>query len=508
MKKVIAIILLVCLVLISMYFSKERSEKSYTPILNKENLASSLFYISAGKDTVLEGSSGTRIRIEKNTFIDSKGQLVQGAVKLELKEAIACADIALANLLTTSNGELLQTDGMIFLNATQQNEPLSIAESKNIQLAVPTEKRVDDMQIFSAEINSQNEEINWVQPQNIVQPTQDTVTTSKIAITPAKKRVTNEVEVSTDMQISLTPPIKPQQVNPGTDTIINLVFDTASFPELADYRNVKFKLRSNKNFHVDDSKIIWHSIDLEKTNEDGIYLISFYAFDEEKEISRQYKVSTVFAEGEDFQLASKIYNKKFEEFERKKRNLEQLRIDEEKQRAIAAKQEEDLYNQQLLMAAEQARQEQVEQLRQIERSGDLVSISNSLQYYVFGVDQLGWSNIDRFYKDERAKNIQLLTVIPNEKSFDFVSVNIMLPDLKVYLPVHRRMDNASPFLSNTSRNFPLPIGESAVVIATAYKDGNPYISIEKVRLAETLTISCDLRITTMDKMKEEMQRKI
>jgi hypothetical protein len=81
-----------------------------------------IFDIDGKQDNVIEGESGAIIIFPKGCFKNSSGEIVEENVKIELSEALTLEDRILSNLTTTSNGNLLETGGMIYFNATSEGE--------------------------------------------------------------------------------------------------------------------------------------------------------------------------------------------------------------------------------------------------------------------------------------------------------------------------------------------------------------------------------------------------
>lgn len=109
--------------------------------------------------TSLTLDEGTTITIPKHAFVDEKtNRLVRGTVQLEVTEYYKLSDMLLGNLSTTSNGEALETGGMLYIKATKNGKKLKL--QKQISLAFPFTKPKPDMQLFSGKKNDDN--INWI----------------------------------------------------------------------------------------------------------------------------------------------------------------------------------------------------------------------------------------------------------------------------------------------------------------------------------------------------------
>jgi hypothetical protein len=147
-------------------FACQTTEKNVTDVFTKvytiDNITTQGYSIDTGKDTILKGQQGTTLRIDKNTFVNSKGEPVKGPVTVELKEVLNPLDMVLGNLTTTTNGQFLQTGGMVYVNATSGSEQLQIASDKSIGVSVPSDTVLAGMSIFEGKKDSTG--INWVNP--------------------------------------------------------------------------------------------------------------------------------------------------------------------------------------------------------------------------------------------------------------------------------------------------------------------------------------------------------
>ena len=120
-----------------------------------------IFTFLPQKDTVFTGQEGTKIFIPANAFVSEKtGKPVNGLVQLKLREYYSLADMLLANLATKSGADLLETGGMVQLEAFAGTEKLKIKEGNSITLSFPTTSPKPNMQLFNGAW--QNGQVNWV----------------------------------------------------------------------------------------------------------------------------------------------------------------------------------------------------------------------------------------------------------------------------------------------------------------------------------------------------------
>ncbi|MFM7022212.1 MAG: anti-sigma factor family protein [Flavobacteriales bacterium] len=125
------------------------------------NLKIQHFTINTAKDTVIETEGGIVLAIPASGFADAHGKTISGSVEIVVKEALTPSQIISAGLSTTSNGELLETGGMFYVNAFAGGQSLSI--KKAIYAQVPTNEIKPGMMLFSGE-KTKDGKINWVNP--------------------------------------------------------------------------------------------------------------------------------------------------------------------------------------------------------------------------------------------------------------------------------------------------------------------------------------------------------
>ena len=124
---------------------------------------SEFFEIDPKKDNIIEGNKGTLIAAPKGCFIDKNGNAVTENIQFELTESLSMEEMILSNLTTTSNGEPLETDGMIYINATANGEQLTIDKNNPIYIEIPTEKVKDGMQAYKGTRDEQGN-MEWSDP--------------------------------------------------------------------------------------------------------------------------------------------------------------------------------------------------------------------------------------------------------------------------------------------------------------------------------------------------------
>lgn len=108
---------------------------------------------------------GTIITVPKDAFQLPNGKAYHGQVHMKVKEAYSFDDFLANNLSTISNGELIESGGMVYMEATTPNgTKLDLREGENVAVSMPNNKRLkNDMQLFVSNRagNDMTSTTNW-----------------------------------------------------------------------------------------------------------------------------------------------------------------------------------------------------------------------------------------------------------------------------------------------------------------------------------------------------------
>ncbi len=170
-KQIFQLITVLLLMLIGTNCTQNKVIETIKMSLNdpfKSTMVESQFFdIKGNQDHVIEGEKGTIIIMPKGCFKNENGDVVTTDIKLELAEALSQSDMLLSNLNTTSSGKLMETDGMLYFNATSNGKQLIINDKNPIQIQMPTEKKKPNMQVFAG-TRDEKGNMNWSEPQPII----------------------------------------------------------------------------------------------------------------------------------------------------------------------------------------------------------------------------------------------------------------------------------------------------------------------------------------------------
>lgn len=145
---------------------EEAKTDLFSKVFVDDNIDSQLFTIKNNKDTSIVTENGTIYRIYNNSFVTSNNSIISSDIQIEIKEALSPVDFVLANLTTTSNGKILESGGMVYINATSNDQQLQLAEGKEIGVMLPGDSVFDDMSIYEGEKTDTG--MNWAEPEPIL----------------------------------------------------------------------------------------------------------------------------------------------------------------------------------------------------------------------------------------------------------------------------------------------------------------------------------------------------
>jgi hypothetical protein len=100
-------------------------------------------------------NKGITYLFNANTFVNSSGATVGGNITIELIEALTKKEMMMMNKPTfTHSGELLVSGGIVYLNATQNGQQLSINDNNPVSVSIPTNSYVP-MDFFDGSFDNQ-----------------------------------------------------------------------------------------------------------------------------------------------------------------------------------------------------------------------------------------------------------------------------------------------------------------------------------------------------------------
>jgi hypothetical protein len=114
----------------------------------------------SGQNTITTANE-TIITIPANAFIDANGKAIDNKnVNLVVKEVNSTYDALVNQVFTMSGDKLLETGGMLNIEAYSNASKLTLADGKEIQIEIPTVMKKNDMFVFEG-VADNTGKIDW-----------------------------------------------------------------------------------------------------------------------------------------------------------------------------------------------------------------------------------------------------------------------------------------------------------------------------------------------------------
>lgn len=124
---------------------------------------SEFFQISGLEDHIIETKEGTILSIPKGAFRDKNGDIVEKEIRLEVTDIKSIEDQILSNVTSQQGGQLLQSGGSFYINATLNGDQLALNEESPIYIETTIKDPESDYLVFEG-IRNDKGEMQWINP--------------------------------------------------------------------------------------------------------------------------------------------------------------------------------------------------------------------------------------------------------------------------------------------------------------------------------------------------------
>jgi hypothetical protein len=121
------------------------------------------FIFTAQNGTTFTTKNGSVVTIPSNALITSSGLPVSGSVSVKMKEIFTKSEMMYSGILPVSYGNVLNSGGEFFIQATQNGNALRVADNMLVEVEIPAQAIANNMQLFFAEPIEEPDTMNWVQ---------------------------------------------------------------------------------------------------------------------------------------------------------------------------------------------------------------------------------------------------------------------------------------------------------------------------------------------------------
>lgn len=438
-----------------------------SPLFDSLRPAIQTFIIKGNRDTLIVGKNGTTLAILKNTFVNYQGQ-VATKVSINLVEVNSIAEIIKANLQTTSGDKILQTGGMFFLDAKESSKSLVVAEGKSIYVEVRSNSKDPRMKIFDGRFDDKGR-IDWTTTDNLASD-----------LIPIPLSLVNFNKC--DLECGLSKNQTDNLLNPRFENtyIATREFEdrccTMMYATCPQSNNLSQKLLNIYTANIDkplfysDSLVIDY---LAHNLKDKIDTTKEFNFDDTGWVTYMYKF---FIELKEQRLTNAV-------------NFEKLGISERTTTEELISRGYSENEAEKFIAYFKVR-EQIVKYRESEKQ------ASQLAYYSFGINKLGWINIDRFIDEKVTEPSTFLVHVKSKDTLDFISISLVIPSYNVVISSIYNDGNLYSFTNKDDGYKNLPVGQDAIIVGFSYKANKPYFGKQKIKIPKDGQIDLTLIVST------------
>lgn len=515
-------------------------DENITPLLNLTGLAPKQYKINNTRDTVIIGDKGTIINIPANSFKTTSGN----EVDIELIEALTLGDIVTLGAQTVAGDNLLQTGGVLFLQAYENGQELALNTGSAIQVKVPTNQLKEGMQLYNGafdENGAMDWELTGTMEVDSNMAFNQTMATGMVEIPfelfPYKEEYVKMDSIAREnpmvmgviksrnisnlispeaakfyaMLLDIINSAKYQGTNLATrefaERLYRLVYlehayhfhepDADGKFQFSRDDFAPFQYKALDIYIANINKPLWYSDSLV-----SVALAPFvppYYGGRDDDWKKEYELHKANCERQ------KAY---FTQFYKERLTyvtlIDAMGIDLSSANAVNELVAKGLtpqdatgrvrlfkQQQEVITALKKDKDAFIEQLKLDAQELQAFKKQNQVEYYLMQVRNLGWLNVDQIYDVENAQKIELAATVDAPKNLGRISVTLVFKGISSFISGYET--GGGKYQITKEGGNKLPIGRQAVLLAIAEKDGEMYLGRRTITIGdnelETLTVS-------------------
>jgi hypothetical protein len=493
------------------------------------------FEISNEKPVTLVALNGTKIFIPNNCFVNSKGNDVKGNITIELIEAFKLSDFITSGLVTLSDNVLIQSNGMLFIDAKSSGNSLTIKQGVEISISMPTMGKKDGFQMFTGNgsnwtVDSSMLEDDYMIPlpldllypkgyQELVhcssyiggeQIEESYYDSTNIPFMESKYENTiiatrefkERLSVLTSMMSHMSYYTKKEYYFDIVDCherkfnyeIWKTYFDAPAQPLSYLDSLTKDSYKGYYNNHKNDLLEYLDDINIHKREHFSNWTDTNYFFDFRKVSFEDQFMSPL----EYFPNCSRSELKTPKEYGFDLNSSDAF--DNLLKHGLSNKEINEVltYNFKRESIIEQLRKEKAQIL-------DKEKLSKLYETSVFSTKTLGWINCDRFYDDPNSGKADILMADISNNKLNFIDFSLVIPYMNVRLNGFKLKDNLYSFTQEKGPYSKLPIGYSAIVVGISVENDSTFFASKKITIEDGLNLDFKLEYIIEDALRDSLE---
>jgi hypothetical protein len=163
----------------------EKENQSLAVQLKNASTPPQVYTIKQNTATTITTKGGIKLYLPPNLFVLENGEKPEEPFQLEIKDVFKKSEMILNTLSTVSDGHLLETFGMMYIQATANGKNLKIKKGEAITISIPnTIGKLDGELFYGAQVG---QTINW----NYAGTTRDTIRVeeTKVPLSNGKEKI-------------------------------------------------------------------------------------------------------------------------------------------------------------------------------------------------------------------------------------------------------------------------------------------------------------------------------
>jgi hypothetical protein len=504
------------------FASNQKSE-----LFSKISTPRQKFTINIKADTSIICIHGTVISIPKDCFVNKNGNIINDNVTIEVVEALTLSDFLRNDLQTVSGDKLLQSAGMIYIDASSENESLTFGEKKSLYVELPTNIKKPGFKVFNGTHDEQGN-INWDEnkpidndfiPLPLSELDLKYYTSYEFkddrpllyyldSVSILDARYENTFVATEEFEQRLRA-LTPSNSNwwEGNETYLRNLNDKEAFQKYMVKRGsgTKFKITCEPiKIYLDHiNKPLWYA--------DSV--VYSYLHNKSQIDSVKYVNSNLYREGQNHMWYYGEYH--FKRFSENRleypKKFDPRGVDMNKQNAkeLLIKNgytSEEAYEQLLLFRTRRRILKRRQEERKIAKEKQEYHNRISKAYSTaFNVEKLGWTNVDQFFDDPNAEEVEFYVQTQSD-SLDFCDLTLLLPNRSIAINGIPMGNGKYRFTKDDKQYRKLPIGEQAVVVAMSSKNGQPYFAMQVLKIEEKQNIEFTVSKSTWTEIEEALSK--
>lgn len=485
------------------------------------------FSINNQESVSIEGDQGTKIFIPQGAFVNKRGELVTENIAIELVEVYELKDFISNDLTTLSGDRLLQSAGMIYLDAQANGETLTLQEGMSLHVEIPYSDGQPGYRMFSG-VRDNEGKMDWELQEDsreeMIPLPLDSLNfrlykTIRFRSDNGRYEGENTLDLN-DLKYENTF-VATEAFEDRLWMIRDLYFhgeylwayETRGLWEKA-FPNMKVVVENGDTLIKPDISLL--NIYL-KNLDKNLAEVDAIVFPLMKEImEKQYEVTQEFYESNNRQYFREWLDWRMRSMDNfLKANLGKVSTYDPRGVDMEAENAREL-----LIGKGYTELEASNQMRIHQRRSDILE-SRALRFFrfsasdstiseyektltrAFKVERLGWINCDRFYDDPRAKPVELYVKL--EKKYpESQRIVLMLPDMNLALSPTGFDQHGYYFGFEPDKAIRLPIGRKAALIAMAKSEDAPLFALESFEIEEEHRLNLELKPTSYEIMEKRL----